>query len=314
MRAEFSLLIAAVVAGAVALPLAAAWRESLRLTNPGGYVHPLPADFSFGATPASAHGLPYEDFEVVAINGVRIRGWLMPAAGDATDMAVVMLHGRAGDRISLLPHARIAHDAGASVALIDLRENGQSDGAGRGTALAMREAEDGVLVAEAMRRRGYAKVVLFGCSLGASAAILAAARDPKISGVIAEGTIQSFEAYFSDVTAARLARLGLEARWLASAWGRMVVFVTQLRLGLRPLERPIDRIEAIAPRPVLLIHGAQDAEVPPTHGRDLANRGGSNVDLWVMQDANHCNGYAVAPAAYTARLQRFLQVVLGRQG
>jgi pimeloyl-ACP methyl ester carboxylesterase len=313
MRTEVLLLIAALVAGAIALSLAAAWRDSLKLTNPDGYTHPLPAGFRFDATPTSALGLPFEDIEIQAANGEHVRGWLIPAAQDALDLAVVMLHGRGGNRTTLMPHARIAHDVGAAVALIDLRENGLSDGAGRGTALAMREAEDGLLTTEAMRRRGYPKVVLFGCSLGASAAILAAARDPKINGVIAEGTLQSFDAYFADVGAARLARLGLKARWLAAAWGRAVVFVTQVRLNLRPLERPIDRIEVIAPRPVLLIHGAQDAEVPAAHARNLAGSSGDNVDLWVIEGVGHCNGNEFAPAPYATRVREFLKMVMNRQ-
>ena len=83
-RSANMVLIVAIVAGLAALALiSAALLESRALTNPSGYRQPDPRSFEFSETPQTAAGLGYEDIEFAAPNGEAIRGWLIPAAGDA---------------------------------------------------------------------------------------------------------------------------------------------------------------------------------------------------------------------------------------
>jgi pimeloyl-ACP methyl ester carboxylesterase len=305
------LIMAAAALGVVVLA-AALWLESYFMTNPRGYAQPDPKTFAFLETPKSEAGLDYRDLALTTAGGATLRGWLVPAAGDAKDVAVIAIHGRGGDRRSSLPLAPVFHEAGAAVALIDLRENGLSDGAGRGTGIAVREAEDAVAAAVEMRRLGYRKVVAFGCSLGASAAILAAARDPTIDGVVAEATLGSFESFMADIAAARLARFGVTARWPAEAWGEAVVAVTRLRLRLRGYDQPFDAVARIAPRPILLVHGARDGLALPVHARTLAQRAGANATLLILPNAQHCDGMSADGAAYRAGVDQFLEKIRAR--
>jgi dipeptidyl aminopeptidase/acylaminoacyl peptidase len=94
-------------------------------------------------------GLEYEDVEFEAWDGVRLRGWFMPAAptGDGPSPTIVSLHGwpwsRMGTQansllndlpgsrpINLLPFFRDLHQAGYSVLAFDIRNFGESDGRG----------------------------------------------------------------------------------------------------------------------------------------------------------------------------------------
>jgi pimeloyl-ACP methyl ester carboxylesterase len=259
-------------------------------------------------TPLSVHSLQYEDLEIATPGGT-IRGCIVPSPDAAKTLAVVAIHGRAGDRTAYLPHAAMLHGAAAAVALIDLRENGLSDGRGRGTALAMREAEDALAVASELRRRGYEKIVLLGCSLGGSAVLVAAARDSSIAGVIAENPIECFGAYLRDNLQARLNGRGLSTQWASSAWGHLVVSLTRLRLGLMRFDDPVDVIADIAPRPVLVIHEENDPVVMVAHSRNLAMRAGPGARLVTFPTAGHCKSFETSPIAFAREVQRLLASV-----
>lgn len=292
-------------AGFVALAVfcAAVWLESMALTNPRGYRQPDPGSFAFAQTPRTAASLDYEDIEFAAPNNKPIRGWLVPAPGDARRLAVIALHGSGGDRTGVLTVLPVLHEAGAAVAAIDMRENGLSAGSGRGQAIGIRESQDAIAAADEMRRRGYEKVVLLGCSLGASAAILAAARDESIDGVIADSALSSFDLYVAEIADRRLARFGVRADWATAIWGRVVIALTRARLGLRGFERPEAAIGRIAPRPVLLIYGAEDSLTPAdTHGEILMGRARAGASLWLVEGAGHCDAYSIDSERYRARV------------
>lgn len=304
--------LVALLAGLAGLALLVlmVWLESWALTNPRGYSHPAPRNFAFPETPRTALGLDFEDMEFAAANGDALRGWHVPAQQDSTRVGVVVLHGRGGDRTGAWNQIRILHDLGAGVATIDMRENGLSAGSGRGTALGMRESEDAILATAEMRQRGYEKVVLLGCSLGASAAILAAARDQSIDGVIADSALASFDQYVAEIADARLARFGVRARWATALWGRAVVALTRARLGLRAYERPMNVIADIEPRPVLLVYGSADAVTSPeTQGAEFMSRAGSRTSLWVVDGGDHCDAAYRDPETYRARLVDLLHIV-----
>ncbi len=313
MSARMAALIPSIVlwtaAAALVLSCIAVWLESLALTNPPGYQQPDRQRFTFSSTPRTAAELDFEDIEFAAPNGDALRGWLVPAPKDAKSIAVIALHGRGDNRTGALGVLPVLHGLGAGVLAIDMRENGLSAGAGRGMALGIRESEDAVVAAAEMRRRGYEKVIVLGCSLGGASAILAAARGDTIDGVIADSPLASFDRYVAEIADRRLSVFGVQARWATSIWGSVVVGVTRTRLGLRDFEKPLDVIERIAPRPVLLIAGGRDEVTPPAHAQDLAARAGANASLWIAEEAGHCGASAAAPDAYHHRVARMIETV-----
>lgn len=294
---------------ALALISVEAWKTSRLLTSPWGYSQPDPASFTFAETPETQAGLPYEDVMFAAPDGGQLRGWLVPGEDAEKDLAVITLHGRGGDRRGYLPMLGALRQTGAAVLLFDFRENGLSDGAGRGTGLAVREAEDAIAAAQEMKRRGYRKVVAFGCSLGGSAGLIAAAREPAIDGVIAEGAIASFEDFVADELSQRLAGRGISASWAADIWGQAVVALTRLRTGLEGYESAEDAAAKIGPRPVLLVHGQEDGVVLERHARQLEAAAQPSEGLWMIEGAGHCEGFAVVGGEYSRRIADFLETV-----
>ncbi|PKP80147.1 MAG: hypothetical protein CVT79_16355 [Alphaproteobacteria bacterium HGW-Alphaproteobacteria-18] len=299
---------AAIVLALIVLLLAcfvAVWLESRSLTSPRGYHQPDPEGFVFSQTPKTEAGLDFEDIDFPAPNGETLRGWLVPAA-QPTDLAIVTLHGAGGDRRSYFDQLGMLHDLGATVLMFDARENGLSDGRGRGIGLAVREAEDAVAAVAEMRARGFGRVAAYGCSLGGSAAIVAAARDPSIDGIIVEASLSSFEDFVADKANRRLGKLGLKATWATDLWGSAVISMSRWRMGLNAYVKPEDVIERIAPRPVLLIHGRRDPWVIEAHADALVKRSDPETEYWLIEDADHCDGYQVAGDEYRSRVEAFI--------
>ena len=197
-----------------------------------------PADFN----------LRVEDVRIPAADGVTLAGWFI-ARPDAP--AVVLLHGYPAEKADHLPVAAALAPRFA-VLLMDLRYFGQSGG--RTTTLGFRERSDLQRAVGWLHARGYARVGVFGFSLGGAVALLAAADDPRIRSVAAY-------APFAD-----LRLLGRET------YGPLVHLMRACALVFlgaditRPA--PIDAAARLA-IPVLLIASRQDEQVGFHHAELL---------------------------------------------
>ena len=292
---------------------------SYRLTNPPGYALSAPVAGTTTdtvaayreANPRRAHGLEFRDVELRAVDGTTLRGWLVPGP-PASTVGIVAAHGRAGDRRDYLDQLPLFHRLGATVLLIDYREHGVSDGDRRGMRLGWSEADDVVAAARYLKdAAGARRVVVVGHSLGGSAAILAGAQDPSIDGVLAESSIADFRDYVYDDGEAWLERRGL-GRALpprSRAWASAVVWFTGVRLGISDRPSPIDVVERIAPRPLLLVHGTADTVVRSEHSEHLFARAGAGRELWRAPGAEHTAAFAVHPDEYAVRLAALLERV-----
>jgi uncharacterized protein len=232
-------------------------------------------------------------------DGTPVRAWLALAKVGAP--AIVLVHGFKTSREEMLPWARILHNAGYNALLLDLRGTGRSGGAAIGLgATETRDIVAAVQTASEEFRTDH--VAVLGISLGAGAVILAAADDPQISAVITDSawTDQDFQ----------LARLG-------------VIDLGPFRLPLPPLgvlavnamvgadvtrARPLDAIARIAPRPILLIHSADDdnATTPVEGARKLFAAAGEPKELWVAPRGGHVGAINAFPDEYRAHLLAFL--------
>ena len=232
-------------------------------------------------------------------DGTPVRAWLALAKVGAP--AIVLVHGFKTSREEMLPWARILHNAGYNALLLDLRGTGRSGGAAIGLgATETRDIVAAVQTASEEFRTDH--VAVLGISLGAGAVILAAADDPQISAVITDSawTDQDFQ----------LARLG-------------VIDLGPFRLPLPPLgvlavnamvgadvtrARPLDAIARISPRPILLIHSADDdnATTPVEGARKLFAAAGEPKELWVAPRGGHVGAINAFPDEYRAHLLAFL--------
>ena len=120
---------------------------------------------------------------------------------------------------------------------------------------------------------------VFGVSMGASAAINAAGKEPKLRAMFLDSPFSDPERIILE----RLARRGLP----------MIVWTPALLVGkLAGIMRvkPIDEIKRANQPRIFLAHGTQDETVPQAHSKDLdqaARASGADVRTWFDTDTNH---------------------------
>jgi uncharacterized protein len=191
---------------------------------------------------------------------VRLAGTLLPSAGG--DTAVVVVHGFNGYRTK--PKIRTLAEGLARrfpVLVFDLRGHGQSGGWCTGGEL---EAHDVHAAVEFMRRRGYARVVTVGASLGGIAVILAAGGPGDADAVVSISTPARWGT--SDTKAVR------RMTWVFThQFGRVMfrrLFGTRINLEWGNPAPPLEAVAKID-APILIVHGVDDHFFPASDAEAL---------------------------------------------
>ena len=220
---------------------------------------------------------PHETLSFRTRDGVALRADLLHGPDPAgRGPAVVVLHGFAGHRrkpaYSRLA-ARLARDC--TVLAVDLRGHG---GSGGRSTLGDREVHDVRAAAALLRRRGHPWIGLIGASMGATAALRACGQTP---GIADAGVSISAPAEF----------VGTDGAPPVAVLARMLA-CSALRLGLQAALRvrvapawadptpSVALIGAIAPTPLLLVHGCDDSWFGPEHLDRLAAAAGEPTAVW----------------------------------
>jgi pimeloyl-ACP methyl ester carboxylesterase len=267
----------------------------------------LPRDGS--VDPLHDFDIPFESVEFPAIDHQTLRGWYVPGNAGAT-AAVITVHGGGSDRRSFLDMVPALHGAGYPVLLFDDREHGISDGHGLGMSLGMRESEDVSSAVDYLTERGFSTFGVIGSSQGATSAIVAAARDQRITAVIAQSTGTNL----ADMMSANAA-----LRWLPRAAIDLMVAHFYYRQGADwPTIRsggvwPIDVIGRISPRPILIIHGEFDEMVPLALAEQIYAAAGEPKQFWEVEGAGHRGLRQHAGDAYAKRIVDFYREYLPLQ-
>ena len=242
-------------------------------------------------------GLAFETLRIDTENGKSLHAWFIPgparaavADADAATAAareeaeippaaapaVLVMHGWGGNAALMLPLARPLHEAGYATLFVDARCHGASDD--DSFASLPRFAEDTEhAFAWLSAREGVdpARIALLGHSVGAGAVLFAASRTPQVAAVVSV-------AAFSHPAA-------MMRRWLAAKripekpLGRYILDYVQKTIGYRFDDiAPVASIARIR-RPVLLVHGADDAVVPIDEAMQIyAMRGDTPVELMTL--------------------------------
>ena len=196
-------------------------------------------------------GLPGEQIWLDSVNGTSLHAWFIPAA-EVPAPAVVVLHGWGANGSLLLPIAPHLHAAGYHALFLDARNHGLSEHDDFSSL--PRFAEDLEVGVTWLRGRDdVASVSVAGHSVGAGAAILAAARDPEIAAVVS----MSAFAHPREMMTNQLHLTRLPGRVSGGL--------------LWPVEKIIGhRFDEFAPQhriqdvecPVLIVHGDADKVIP----------------------------------------------------
>jgi fermentation-respiration switch protein FrsA (DUF1100 family) len=246
-------------------------------------------------------GLDPEEVEFTTTDGVKIRAWLVHGTGPS---AVVVLHGHGCNRHNSLGHASFLYPE-FSLLLPDLRGHGESDG--RHTSIGYLERLDVVAAAAYLRQLGYQKVGVFGVSMGGATAILSAAESTQIDAVVADSAFATLRDAVRESARIR-GYPGPITRPLAYLSCRTAAL--RLRYSMQ-LGDPLHSVGAIAPRPLLLIHGEADSLIRPHNAHALYAAAGQPKELWLLPDVEHARAIELDGPAYKSRVGSFFRNWLG---
>jgi putative redox protein len=227
-------------------------------------------------------------------SGLRLSGYLArppasaaPEAAEAAAPGLVLCHGfpagpggaaTSGQTYPELAE-RLAADTGWIVLAFNFRGTGSSEGnfSLAGWLDDLRAAIDHLLAVD-----GVSGVWLLGASTGGALAICQAGEDERVRGVATLSARADFAAWADDYLGflehARAIGVIRDRSFPPDpeAWGR----------ELREI-RPTALIGKIPPRPILLVHGAEDHTVSLQDARVLADAAVDAVELRVLGEAGH---------------------------
>lgn len=231
-------------------------------------------------------------------DGLDLQGWYL-AAPTPLD-AIVVCHGFGMERRELLALALGLRERNHAVLLFDFRGHGRSGGT-RSTVGYLEAGDILAAVAYLRHRPGLTgcPIGVAGLSMGAAAAILAAGETTAIAAVVADSSFATLR----DIAARGLRLLyGIPPFPFAPFVVWFGEFFTRTRIRLN---RPVDAVAAIAPRPLFLIHGAGDQLVPPYDAVRLYEAAGEPKELWLVDGAGHAGAFHAHQARYIERVDRF---------
>ena len=250
-------------------------------------------------------GLAEEVSFTSAGDSIRISGWFFKSASTTPAPAILLCHGIWTGRRECLPLALRFNNAGYNVLCFDFRAHGMSDG--RFISVGHHETNDVLGALEYLASRSEVdrtRIGVIGFSMGAAASIQAAAKSNNVAALVADSSYASFldAAKYSFRLVTRVPHFPIAS--MATAWAKWIVRVDASQL------RPVDVIGRIAPRPVMIAHGALDEIVPVRHAHTLFKAADEPKELWIAPDAHHVGARDMDPDGYFERLERFFNSTL----
>ncbi|MFQ5790676.1 MAG: alpha/beta hydrolase [Acidobacteriota bacterium] len=256
-----------------------------------------PMDLRLTSTPAD-FDLEFEEVSFSSRDGVGLQGWYM--GGGHRGISVACGHGLFRSRREVLDRAAFLRKAGFNVLAFDFRRHGKSGG--ERVTLGYKERLDVEGAVDLLKARSPEDAIaLYGVSMGAAAALLAAAEMPGVRSVVADSCFLSLE---HTVSHHLKLIFGLPSFPLADE----IQFFIERRGGFRGEEFDLERaVRLIGKRPLLFVAGSRDKRMPVELQRRLYRVASDPKSRFVViEGATHGAAYRTDPEHYQRALLDFL--------
>lgn len=242
------------------------------------------------------HGLKYEEVSFTSRDGTRLSGWFVPAVGTSKG-TVVHFHGNAQNMTSHFSFVSWLPAAGFNLFVFDYRGYGTSAGKPDRRGL----YEDSLAALDYIDGRpgiDHDRLLVLGQSLGGANAIVALGSSPR-KGVRAVAIDSTFASY-RDIVRDKIGEMPLLS-WLRRPLSYLVIGDSL---------SPAGYIARIAPTPLLLIHGTDDAVIPYHHGKRLFELAGEPKQFWRLEGGEHTSAFMDPASSYRQGLIEFFNKAL----
>jgi dipeptidyl aminopeptidase/acylaminoacyl peptidase len=264
------------------------------------YVNTHPPRYPYNIPP-SVYKAWYEDVSFASEDGTVLKGWLVrPSHPASHSPAIIVCHGLGANKSDFTELAVSLSKRGYFVLQFDFRAHGDSGGSR--TSLGYHEQEDVAAALAFLKSRpgiDPKRIGIYGFSMGASTAILAAAKTGAFRAIVADsafarlrdlsGTVISSFYHLPSFPFLNLAVLGYD-----------LYFQTSINNIA-----PVTVIAGLSPVPILIIAGDSDTLVPVKYGHQLFEAAKEPKELWIIRGADHGGTLAVAGREYEKRVGEF---------
>ncbi len=246
----------------------------------------------------NVHEFPAKDVLFYNWRGELLSGWLVVQKPQAP--VIILNHGTPGNRVSMVARAAFLYKHGYNILLFDFQSYGNSQGPL--STLGMVESEDilaSIVYLHSLADTQYSKIGVLGLSMGATAAVLAAARTNDIAALVAESCPVDATRVTGDVPSEEIREA--DQLLVEDEFG---VDITQAR--------PIDVVQKLAGHtPIFFINGNTDNVTPLPGMYALYNAASNPKQYWVVPGAAHAASFAVDTQGYIAHVNAFFDTYLG---
>jgi pimeloyl-ACP methyl ester carboxylesterase len=250
-----------------------------------------------GPRTAEAVGLAVTPVEFSSSDGIALKGWWN--AGGEANPVIIFSHGLNRSRLEMLERAAESSRRGYGVLLFDLRNHGES--AQAYTTLGIHESRDICAAGAWLKEKAPGRSqILWGVSMGASSALLAARQCPGFTAVVSDSSFLSFRETVAH-------HLGLYFKLPSFPIANLIVGTTALRMGLDPDDGDVEAAVKDIEAPILFIAGSNDRRMPPElAGRLLKAARNPAKKLVVVPGAKHGDAFSTDREVYLKSVFDFL--------
>ena len=250
-------------------------------------------------------GWTFEDVTFPSKDGTRLEGWFVPAA-KPSDTTILVLHGVGSNHGDMLLNSECLHDDGRwNLFYYNFRGHGASEGHLTSLGpLELLDLEGALTFIKAWKPEACKHLAIYGHSLGAAVAIVAASQHPEIEAVAAESPFSSIS-----LTVRRFAKMYHGLPYFPFV--PLAILFASLRLRLK-LGRfaPVDVIGKISPRPILLIQGGRDLRIPMSDFQTLWAAAREPKEQFLVPGADHGDPILIDKPGFDAHLTNFFRKAL----
>jgi len=264
------------------------------LRTPGWY-----STFTTLLEPKDA-GLPQEDVAIATRDGLKLSCWLVKHPRTARG-TIVYLHGVGDCKIGGVPYAKLFFQNGFNVFLYDSRRHGNSEGIY--CTYGFYEKFDLSTVIDYLHSRRdmhVGKIGVFGTSMGAAVALLAAAIDDRISAIIAEAGFTDLRTIMVDYQ-----KLIIKLPW---HFLRNVAMSRSQKIA-KFKAREVSPLQAVQQvrKPILFIHGTDDSRIRTEYSHALYENANEPKELLLVHKGDHNDLLNVGGSEYERRIMAFFE-------
>jgi pimeloyl-ACP methyl ester carboxylesterase len=263
-----------------------------------------------------------EDIRLTTPEGLTLRGCYLRHTAARRHGAILFGLEYGSNRWACEPYCQFLREAGFDIFTFEPRGQGESDPHPGYeplqwvTEFEVRDFQTALAYLNARPDADPHGLGFFGISKGGSAGIVAAAKDPSVRCFVTDGmfgthsTMVPYMRKWVSIYSGQRWLLRIMPTALYGFIARATLRRVRREKGLR-FPHVEHAMPQLAPRPLLMIHGAGDTYIKPEMAQTLFDMAGQPRQLWIVEGAKHNQALQVANGEYQRRVLTFFQTHLG---